>query len=66
MNLKVGDHVLVVTYPKCSRNRKLLSDKVHTVVEVLDQKAYPGGVTIAPAVDLFTHWNEDSLIRVRS
>jgi hypothetical protein len=55
--LAVGDTVVVVDFD----TKKPLSTSTHTVVDVLNQKNYPGGVTIDPPFDGIVHWNEDSL-----
>ena len=54
--LKVGDVVRVIGH-------QLEGER--TIVEVLNQERYDGGVRIDKPVDgIFIHWNEDSLIKV--
>ena len=62
--MNIGDRVLITTYPKRAPNRRLLSTEVFTIVEVYDQKRYPGGVSLDRPYQGFHSWNEDSLLLV--
>jgi hypothetical protein len=57
----VGDIVVVVDYA----TKELRSTEMHTVTSVMNQKSYPGGVTIAPPFDGIQYWNADSLRRLK-